>query len=46
MHGAGCVVGTQDGAEKAAFEVQALHVVLERKLCGLRGEVADDDDCG
>ena len=44
MHGAGGVVGAQDGAKEAAFEAQALHVVLERELSGLPGEVADDDN--
>ena len=46
MHGAGGVIGAQDGAEEAALEVQALHVGLERELCGLGGEVADDHDRG
>ena len=46
MHGAGGVVGAQDGAKEAALEAQALHVVLERDLGWLRGEVADDDDGG
>ena len=46
MHGTHGVVGTHCGAEEAAFEVEALHVVFERELDRLGGEVADDDHRG
>lgn len=42
MHWAAPGVGTHYGAEKAAFEVKALHIGLQRELNWLSGQVADD----
>jgi len=46
MHRAHAVVGSQDGAEKAAAEMEAHGVCLDGELRGLCGEIAEDDQDG
>ena len=46
MHGAHSVVGTEEGAEEAATQVEAHGVVLDGELCGLVRKIAEDDEDG
>lgn len=46
MHGAHAVVGTEEGAEEAASEVEAHGVGFDGEMRRLAGEVAEDDQYG
>ena len=44
VHGAHAVVGTEDGAEKAAAQMELHRVLLDGEMLRLAGEIAEDDE--
>jgi len=46
VHGAHAIVGTEDGAEKAAAQMELHRVFLDGEMLRLAGEIAEDDQDG